>query len=367
MNRRIRVRTYGGVRGVELIVPLYSIESSGTGVFIPTVELIENNPELEMVPLEADAMSYIQDGAIGGHGVSLHPFDFDWDWERDGLWLGDIELESFDDYVIATLENISMYGHNFVMKVFVNYEETPFRVQGGEDFTETFLFSIESGYEAKIPFVLDLEDPEGDATYKLTVAIFGDPERHMIDGDAHWNFDDYTTNFGSIVERYLVFGAGGEVILGEYNTEPLASRENKFFTTIQVNTDLDVEDFYTRESSYPPVRSIQVRAGEEIELAWFVNTVIEIRNDELVTADDYVVVGLLDWEQIPLNDKTYFYVDASDHDFEQRVDFGHLTIKALNEVGKYDFMAFLAPNPKHLTELLYPLESTVRITIEVVE
>ena len=343
------------------------VPQMGGGEFVPTTELIQNNPSLIFPPLPDDTMAYIHEGAVGGHGLDVRPLYFNWDWERDGEWDGVIQLESLEEELLVALENISVYGHNFVMKVFVNYETVPFLVRGEEEFKESFMFSIASGYEAMIPFVIDFNSPQEDATYQLTVAIFGDPERHMIEGDAHWNFE-YSNEFGAIVERHLTFGSGGDVALGDANTEPIASRENQGFVAININTDLNVDDFYATGHAYPPVRTLQVHAGEEIKFAWFVNTVIVTTFEEgVLTADNYVVVGLLDWEQIPLNGKPYLFVDATDDEFERRVDFGHLTITAPDEVGLYDFVAFLAPNPTQLCEFLFPLETSIRITIEVVE
>jgi len=342
------------------------VPQMGAREFIPTTELIQNNPSLIFPPLPDDAIDYIDEGAVGGLGIDVRPLNFNWNWERDGEWDGVIQLESLGEELLVALENISAYGHNFVMKVFINYEAVPFLVQGEEEFKENFMFSIESGYEAMIPFVIDFDPPQEDATYQLTVAIFGDPERHMIEGDAHWNFE-YPDRFSAIVERHLTFGSGGEVELGNANTKPIASKENEFFMPLQINTDLDVDDFYATGHAYPPVRVIQVSPGEEIELAWFVNTVIATFEEGAMTADKYVIVGLLDWEQVPLNGKPYLFVDATDDDFERRVDFGHLTITAPDEVGLYDFVAFLAPDPTQLSEMLFPLEASLRITIEVVE
>jgi len=331
-----------------------------------TTELVENNPYLKVSPLSQDALWHIEEGSIGGIGFGVTTLDFDWNWEQDGDWNHEIQLATIEDYLVANLENISVHGHNFVMKVFINYESLPFRVKGEEEFTESFMFSVESGHQIELPFILGLETPENNATYKLTVAIFGDPERYAVEQDAHWNAE-FQIEFATPVSYDLILGSGGNLALSEPNTKPIARRENQHFRPLQINTNLDVNYFYTKNSSSPPPHSLQVSRNEEIELAWFVNTLLSATNNEPAIVNSYAIVGLLSWQQISLNGLPFLLVDASNHDFEELVDFGTLTITAPDEVGLYEFIAFLVPNPEAPMSYFWRHEMSHRITIEVVE
>jgi len=78
---------------------------------------------------------------------------------------------------------------DFILKVFYNYEEIPFRVLGAEDYDTEFLFSLEFGYKIDIPFQLDENLDVSDTMSKLTVGVFVAPDRFSMFDDELFNAD----------------------------------------------------------------------------------------------------------------------------------------------------------------------------------
>ena len=338
---------------------------TSVGYLIPTTNLVEVNPVIETSKLPPEVMEYIYAGTIGGLGFKVINPEFEIFEER--RLNGIIYFTGEDDYLLAVLENISAHDHNFIMKVFINYESLPFRVVGEENFVDTFNFSLNSGYEISLPFELDFSTELEHATYQLTVAIFGDPERHMADRDAHWSFR-YPSTYSIIVERQIIFGQGSDVRLNLINTAPIIRRENRYIPEISIRHNFDTNDF--RESAHfsPHQLEIVLSPNEEIDLTWIINTAIaQFYEGGLMIADEYVIVGLLDWNQIPLNGHDYMFVDVELNELQHPVDLGYFALTAPSEPGRYELILFVSLTPTGLTDLLFPLESTLRKTITVVE
>jgi hypothetical protein len=76
---------------------------------------------------------------------------------------------------------------------------------------------------------------------------------------------------------------------------------------------------------------------------------------------------MLDWHQIPLNEKPYLYVNIED-DNENIVHHGRFVINVDREPGFYEFVAFIVGNPvnENSETNFYPLETAIRFTIEVI-
>ena len=322
------------------------------------------NTDSRMTPATG-VTEHIEEGARGiGFGVT--PYDFEWDWDNDVFFDGSLLLNESSDVLVARVENISASDHNFVLKIFLNYETVPFRVLDEEAFAPAFLFSLTSGYQLEIPFVLDIEMPDENEMFKLTAAVFSDPEYHVVNMDA---FDQYLLGgMGTVLNFDLYFGERQDIHLDVQSHVALAQRENEGFASLRINTQLDVADFHQRGYSQPMrlVGSVlQVSPGEVIDLAFFANLYVERR----MVVEEYVILALLDWEQVELNGLPYLLMQVEDHDFDELVEYGHFTIVAPDEVGLYEFVAMIIPNPREINTFDHyrPIELSDRFTIEVVE
>lgn len=298
-------------------------------------------------------MVYIREGFHGiGFGVFLDgksiPDHFD----------GRLELECSNFVLEASIENITPTDEHFILKVFINYEEVLFRPLGEVEYTKGFTFFLPSGKKVEIPFVLDLDFPEENYTYKLTAGIFIAPDINAKEFDMPIQIHGASLNFD------LIMGEGGYIARDmTYNMNPLARRENVYFIDFRVNTQAG--DLQAMEYSAVPELLLQGRAGEAIELSYFVNPSMQ-QWDEL---ESYLIFAMLNFEQIKLSGESYLFVHVEEHEFNQLVEHGKFFIELPSVPGFYDFVAIMIPNPTNHNSLtnFFLLQIADRFTIEVVE
>ena len=317
------------------------------------------NPYLEVVPLPDDALVYIGEGSFG-YWLGVAPLEFEWDWYEE-LWNGYLELNSPTNPLIAHISNVSREGSYFVLKMFLNYEEVSFRPLAAAEFETQFTFFLEGGYQADFPFVLDLSTADLEGTSKLTAAVFVDPDRHAISGDHRWSgFGDAS---GMVLNYDLFSGTREDIVLDVPYTQAAEHREAVTFNTIQINTQFG--DFQTKEFIHSAEHSLQVRRGKTLELAFFASPFVT----DVYELESYIILALLDWQQIPINGQPFLYIHVKDHDFEHVMEHGVLTIEVPDEVGVYDFIAMIIPNPTRRNSFgnYRPMDLSDRFTIEVVE
>ena len=340
-------------------------------------EIAFENPYLEPSPLPEDVLGHLTYG-LSGISFGVHAFSEETSaFDEDNLdeyisFNGQIVLENQDDLLEANVENISRSERYFILKAFINYEEVAFRVLGGDSYQTQFIFSIPGGYGITIPFSINTDELETNGTQKLTVATFVEPERHAIEEDGFWP----SHSVSAALNLDLSIGNSKEIILAtSYNTEPLERREdNGEFPVFEVNQALT--DLYSaRYIDFANLPTLRVHPGEEVEISFIVTPsplyVSWQGEGEMPSewiAENYVIVALLDWQQIALNGEPYLMVDTKNREYESISDFGTFTITVPDEVGLYDFVALLVPNAAHQSTIhLYrPLEISTRFTIEVV-
>ena len=276
-----------------------------------------------------------------------------------GFYYGHIKLEQADAVLQARVGNISVYENYFILKLFINYEEIAFHVLGNEYYAHEFVFLLAGGEQIEIPFVLDIDFPDENYTYKLTAGIFVAPFSHAKDqGHA-------VIHHGSALNFDLTLGKGSEI--GEsmsYNANALAQRENVMFGDFRINTQFD--DLHEMEFAAPTKVLLQARSGEEVKLSYFVNPSVLYDGWEF---ENYLILAMLGFEQIDLNGQSYLFVRVEEHEYNQVVEHGVFTITMPKEVGFYEFVAIMIPNPlqRNSWETFGLLEMADRFTIEVVD
>jgi len=354
-------------------------DDSYTGDEPDTREVL--NPVVSSTPLDERDQAYIYGDNFA---VSFGITELGWvnltfdpnDLSGYEPFFGQINLTYPDDILEATLSNISNSTANFMLKLFLNYEEIPFRVLGEDkDYVTEFIFPIDGGYQLSIPFVLNSDFLDENEHYKLTAAVFVDPELYAIDHEHLWA----SFAFANGINLDLFVGNGGELQLATtYNLSPLERIENPDIGSLAVWTDLD--DFSLPVGIYfDDLPLVQALRGEELELS-FIAGLIGPKNTDIliyptmelppeVIAENYVILALLDWQQIELNGEPYLFVYVEENDSEIIVDLGRFTITVPDEPGFYDFVAFIIPNANHENTFhsFFPLVFSVRFTIEVIE
>ena len=281
----------------------------------------------------------------------------------DEDFYGVIELTDRTEYLTANFSSIKSHAFYFSFKVFINYEEVAFRVRGEENYATEFLFLLEPGYQVDIPFTLDLELSEENVTYKLIAGMFIVDPNQVIHDENHYIFDDFGS-MGFVLNHDLIIGLGSEINFAPDANITLLSREESIGggTEILIAPEFKLNEYGFRAR---PDLTMQVRRGEDIELL-FETTPRVSSGYEL---ENYLIIGMLNGQQVLLNGNSFIFVDVGDHEFNRITDNGSFTLDAIDEVGYYDFIMILIPNPAKRNSLAnsFPLFVSNRIIIEVIE
>lgn len=310
-------------------------------------------------PLDEYHLDTISEGDIR-YFLGVSTLDLELEPTED--YYGLMEVNGADHPLVANIGNLSTEDLNYVLKVFVNYEEVPFRVLGEDEYVTEFMFFLESGYQMDIPFVVDVSFPDDHYTYKLTAGVFVDPSREVINEENYWEV--FSWSQGMVLNSDLILGSGSDIYFElPQQTEPMERQEDTWFVDLII-----AQEFTLNEHGFlsPPEFVQQVRRGEDIEFSFYASPLASYGYE----LENYLIIGMLDWQQIPLNGyHPYLFIDAQDQEFEQLLDYGVFTLEAIDEVGFYDFIAVLIPNPRNPNSLenSYPLMKSNRFVIEVVE
>ena len=268
-------------------------------------------------------------------------------------WDGYIHLATPQEQVTIQVSNTALDETNFLLKVFYNYEEIPFQVQGSDEWETEFLFMLDGASQVDIPIQLFRFFEVEDTISKLTIGLFVAPE-YFSGSDSEFGSDLRFLLPGLMLNYELNYGFNNELILSPDEFSPSMESEFGGFS-IHTNTELPGDG-----SIWAP-SIITVEAKEDVDLTFFVNPHASFQ------AESFLIISMLDWEQVPMNGKPYLWVDLPHHNLTIG-QHGHFTLFAPNEVGFYEFLAFIVPNPtsSNSAETFFPLEM-IRFTLEVVE
>jgi len=236
----------------------------------------------------------------------------------------------------------------FVMKLFLNYEEIAFRPLNQVDFTTAFFFRLDQGYQVHIPFQLSDELEANNYLNQLTVAVFATPERHTIDPLANLVFEGLLElNLGTVSQFDLTFGGEEPIRLRDERTE--VHRLSDAGSIINVSPEFSDSDIELGNGLNMPPSPWRVRVGEVIELAFTANIGYfpywpNPTPEDYPQVENYLLIGLLNWQQIELNAQPYLIIDSTSESGRGR-DYGFFSIIAPMEPGFYDFIVFVVPNP----------------------
>lgn len=267
------------------------------------------------------------------------------------IWDGDIHLETPQDTLYVNVANTTNGEMHLMLKVFYNYEEVAFEVVGVSRENRELLFVLEPDRSISIPVRLPEAIEASDTVSRLTIGVFDSPER------AAASDDDLRFRPGMMLNYEINYGSRESMTLSL--DHPTLMEESEF------------AGFSVHENSEPPGDGSiwvfagdthAVRAGEEVPLTFFANA--EKGGGAI---HDYLIVAMVDWRQIPMNEQPYLWIDIEDDVLElgQHIPF---TFIAPEEPGFYEFVAFIASNPTEPAtfEMFYPLH-LVRFTLEVTE
>jgi len=295
-------------------------------------------------------------GVVASFGISAQDLELG-PYEH---YYGIIEIEKASDLLEASFGNYSTHDFYYLFKIFLNYEAVPFRVLGQEEYETSFTFFLERGYQVDIPFVLDAEFVSENSTQKLTAVFIVDPSRDILNEEntrLFWGRNAFVLN------NDLIVGSGSDFQFeAPTYIEILNRKEDDQFVDLFVSSDFELNEW---GFVLFPELMMQARRGGEIELLFHSSP--EKTFDHVL--DNYLMIGILNGEQILLNGEPFLLVDVTGEEFDHIMDHGTFTIDAIDKVGFHDFIMILIPNPSLPNSRFnyFPLQSSNRLVIEIIE
>jgi len=302
---------------------------------------------LHITTAQDDAFSFINEGSLIDFNNALTLNE-----EQDSLYVIFENIAPEPD----PFGNRPIARERFILKIFYEFEEVAFKVANQPSFETEFLFNLSEGYQIQIPLQLSEVVARTAQSQHLTIAIFANPHYNTVNPLAEWYSDCATcltrfvlNNHGTgVVRNFTVsFYADMDLLFDDQerneNTDDFSFVGFHFF----VNPDFLNEHAPGVLSSSEPPSPWTVSTGSEVEIGFAVFNGSEPASDgSIIALEDFEMIGLLNWNQIELSNKTYFAENLTNWtDSEVELIEGSFTIIAPDEPGYYDFIVFAVGNP----------------------
>jgi hypothetical protein len=275
------------------------------------------------------------------HDSQLHDFAAEYEHEfghvGGGLVLGLVNdheltehgvvyLDNIDDTLNVQFANLTETNSEYILKLFYDYEEVPFTVNGEGAFVSSHVFVVDSIESVVIPVNLD-SGLRFDDSHFLTVAVLTAPNSHAVDLDLMSN------SYGMTITFELTNRNGSRQI----NESPIAQEPMSFlqlqYQGLMLNLDFDASDNVS--TMFPP-KEIRVSSGETVRLAY--------RTGNYEYGDDVLFIVLVDWQQQVINNKPFIHT-INKPGF---ISLGVIEFTAPLEKGKYEITGFVVTSPFEL-------------------
>lgn len=247
--------------------------------------------------------------------------------EHEESEYGVIFMDKISDTLNVQFANLTDRSSEFIMKIFYEYEEVSFKINGGDILLNGYVFTAKSGESMIIPIILD-DSLTFNNSHLLTVAVLTAPNVHAVD------LDLMTHSYGMSITFELTNRNGTRQI----DDKPTAQEPQAFlqirFHGLMLNLDFEAKD--DTQVFYPPLE-IKAKSGETVKLAY------RVRGYE--NTDDVLFIVLVDWQQQTLDGSKPFMHITNNPEY---VSYGVIEITAPLEKGRYEITGFAVSNPFEL-------------------
>jgi len=195
---------------------------------------------------------------------------------------------------------------------------------------------------------------------RLGAAVFLHPEKHAINNrHIFWDFSQQLSMF---LDFEIQYASRTEIQLPN---ESVSAEEINYIVGRCWSPIIVSEGLLTRDRDIYAIESLQTRKGERVELVF--NTTPNCAGLREAT-NEFLILGLLDWQQVKLNDKPYLF-------FYQNPERYYLLFSdnfyfyAPEESGLHEFVLILVRNPRRETnwDNFTAQDISLRMTIEVID
>jgi len=254
----------------------------------------------------------------------------------------------FENFIprVGRFEEPPTVREHFILKIFYEFEEIEFRVSNQQQFDTEFIFNLSGDHRIHIPIQLSEIVETTSGLRNLTIAIFANPHYNTVNPLAEWyhycpacveglRFSLYSFDIG-IVSNFAL-SVGGDPIEHEGDSA-------ETYLAFSVNPEFLSEHIGGGVFGTTPPSPWTVSQGEEVKIGFGAYNTSYLPSDvQPIDMDGFVIIGLLNWEQVELNGMSYF-LESRRVGINEAVE-GYFTITAPNEPGYYDFVAFTIASP----------------------
>lgn len=239
------------------------------------------------------------------------------DLTKDGV----IFLENASDDLFVQFANLTKDNSEFVLKLFLDYEEVNFLI--GEVSYSSFEFKVAAEESKEIQVNLDTTVDLG-ISHMLTVGVFTAPNKHASEIELMSN------SYGMVLTYEIVSPSGSRTNIRDMHCEKTAKFLKSQFQGIMLNEDFLNEDNDTVQ--FPPIE-VAALPGKNISLAY--------RLGNYNYQGNVMLIVLVDWKQVSVNGSDYLIVENK----PGYIGFGEIEITAPLDSGKYEVIAFAVNQP----------------------
>ena len=244
------------------------------------------------------------------------------DLTEDGV----VFLDNITDTLNIQFANLTDNNSEYILKLFYDYEEASFLVNGGDVLMDSYLFTANSKESLVIPISLD-----GSLTFNnshlLTVAVLTAPTKHAVD------LDMMTNSYGVNMTYELTNRNGTRQIdVKTTANEPMAFLQLTY-QGLMLNLDFEVnENVMTK---FPP-KEVRAKSGEVIRIAY--------RAGNYENTNEVAFIVLLDWQQQYFDGNPYIHIINK----PRFISYGVIELTVPSERGKYEIAGFIIDRPFEL-------------------
>lgn len=234
---------------------------------------------------------------------------------------GVVYLDSLSDNLNIQFANLTETDSEYIIKVFFDYEETEFSIDGVD--VSEYVFQAKAGESLTFPITIN-PDAEFDSSHILTVAVLTAPNKYAAE-------IDLMSNSYGMVLSYELAKRGQERSIEE---KTIAEEPEGYiplnFQGLMLNSDFK---FAEGTSVKFPAKELTVKANEMVSMAY--------RAGNYEKSEDILLLLLVDWKQADIDGSPFLHIANK----EGSISYGTLEFQAPSEPGKYEVTAFVVDSP----------------------
>lgn len=280
-----------------------------------------------------------------GYGLDVDNVNSTEETEKKGLLI----LSNLKDVINVKINNVGR-DREFVLKVFYDYNEIPFKVEGEEEFKNEHFFNLSDNYQADLPIHLPSSIKPDQKAHKLLFFLYPGPNIHEKDIKARTAHSNMVLNY--------------DVLFNLNQNNPQFNEDNEYekpleqfdvqYQGIVINQDLKNEGKDLSLVKYPPY-NLKVKKDEDLTLAYTLGGYADTTK--------FLMVLTIDWKQWNIDNKPYKLLNIK----ESKLGHGTFTIKTPTKPGLYEVTAYLVKDPFKLNneDSFVPIDNSFRFTLEI--